>query len=129
MSLTGHCILKKQKRYINWSFFIVFFVTDDNLVTYICPTATAATILWPRWTLSWTTWVSQYQKGETNLDLLEQEIVSGSGIFWAICKSAPRPRQITMPESHHSVFYRLDALPAAQPTASKQQHQSTERCP
>jgi len=24
--------------------------------------------------------VSQYQKGKTNLDLLEQEIVSGSGI-------------------------------------------------
>jgi len=24
-----------------------------------------------------------------------------------------------MPAPHHSVFYRLDALPAAQPTASK----------
>jgi len=24
-----------------------------------------------------------------------------------------------MPTSHHSVFYRLDALPAAKPTASK----------
>jgi len=32
------------------------------------------------WILSWTTWVSQYQKGKTNLDLLEQEIVTGSGI-------------------------------------------------
>jgi len=30
------------------------------------------------WTLSWTTRVSRYQKGKTNLDLLEQEIVSGS---------------------------------------------------
>ena len=29
------------------------------------------------------------QEGKTNLDLLEQEIVSGSGISWAICKSAP----------------------------------------
>jgi len=29
------------------------------------------------------------------------------------------PRQITTPSPHHSVFYRLDALPAAQPTASK----------
>jgi len=71
------------------------------------------------WTFSWTTWVSQYQKGKTNLDLLVQEIVSGNGISWAICKSAPRPRQITMPESHHTVFYRSDALPAAQPTVSK----------
>jgi len=38
--------------------------------------------------LSETTRVSRYQKGKTNLDLLEQEIVSGSGISWAICKSA-----------------------------------------
>ena len=45
--------------------------------------------------------------------------MSGNGISWAICKSAPRSRQITMPAPHHSVFYRLDALPAAQPTASK----------
>jgi len=51
--------------------------------------------------------------------LLKQETVSGSGITWAICKSAPRPRQITTPSPHHSVFYRPDALPAAQPTASK----------
>ena len=42
-----------------------------------------------------------------------------SGISWAICKSAPRSRQITTPASHHSVFYRPDALPAAQPTASE----------
>jgi len=26
-----------------------------------------------------------------------QEVLSGSGISWAICKSAPHPRQITMP--------------------------------
>jgi len=36
-------------------------------------------------TLSRTTRVSQYQKGKTNLDLLEQETVSGSGISWAKC--------------------------------------------
>ena len=51
--------------------------------------------------------------------LLKQETVSGSGISWAICKSSPRSKQITMPAPHHSVFYRPDALPAAQPTASK----------
>ena len=51
--------------------------------------------------------------------LLKQETVSGSGISWDICKSATRSRQITMPATHHSVFYRPDALPAAQPTASK----------
>ena len=51
--------------------------------------------------------------------LLKQEIVSGSGISWAICKSAPRSRQITTPAPHCSVFYRPDALPVTEPTASK----------
>jgi len=51
--------------------------------------------------------------------LLKQETVSGSGINWAICKSAPHSRQITTPAPHHSVFYRPDALPATKPTASK----------
>ena len=51
--------------------------------------------------------------------LLMQETVSGSGISWAICKSASCSRQTTTPAPHHSVFYRPDALPAAQPTASK----------
>ena len=55
---------------------------------------------------SGTTRVSWYQK------------VSGSGVSWAICKSAPCSSQITTPAPHHSVFYRPDALPAAQPTAS-----------
>jgi len=51
--------------------------------------------------------------------LLEQETVSGSGISWAVCKSAPCSKQITTQAPHRSVFYRPDALPAAQPTASK----------
>ena len=33
---------------------------------------------------------------------LKQETVSGSGISSAICKSAPRSRQITTPGPHHS---------------------------
>jgi len=53
--------------------------------------------------------------------LLKQQTMSGSGISWAICKSAPRSRQITTPAPHHSVFYRPDALPAA-----NQQCQSTK---
>ena len=50
---------------------------------------------------------------------LKQERVSGSSISWAICKSAPCSRQITTPAPHHSVFYRLDALSATKPIASK----------
>ena len=45
--------------------------------------------------------------------------MSGSGISWTICKLAPCARQITTPAPHHSVFYRLDALPASQPSALK----------
>jgi len=35
-----------------------------------------------------------------------------------VCKSTPCSRQSTTPAPHHSVFYRPDALPAAQPSAS-----------
>ena len=62
--------------------------------------------------LSGTTQVSRYQKVKPIWILLKQQTVSGSGISWAICKSAPRSRQIAMQAPHHSVFYRLDALPA-----------------
>jgi len=46
--------------------------------------------------------------------LLKQETVSGSGISWDICKSAPRSRQITMPALHCSVQtnkYEINILP------------------
>ena len=65
--------------------------------------------------------VSRYQKGKnqkgkTNLDLLEQEIVSGSGICWAICKSAPDPRQ---PRQHPTTqFFLQDGCPSCRPTNS-----------
>ena len=42
--------------------------------------------------------------------------MSGSGISWAICKSAPRPRQITMPASHHSFLQA--GCPSCRPTNS-----------
>jgi len=71
--------------------------------------------------LSGTTRVSRYQKEKPIWVLLKQETVSGSGISWAICKSAPRSRQITTPEPHHSVLAgRMPFLPP------NQQHQSTE---
>ena len=44
--------------------------------------------------------------------LLKQETVSGSGISWAITDNHASTPLL-------SFFYRLDALPAAQPTASK----------
>ena len=49
--------------------------------------------------------------------LLEQETVSGSGISWGICKSAPCSRQITTPVPHHSVFLQA-GCPSCRPTNS-----------
>ena len=52
--------------------------------------------------------------------LLKQETVSGSSISWAICKSASRSSQITIPAPHCSVFTgRMPFLPP------NQQRQST----
>ena len=68
--------------------------------------------------LSGTTQVSRHQKGKTNLDFTKARDSEWQWHQLGICKSAPRSRQKTMPAPHNSVFYRLDALPAAQPTAS-----------
>jgi len=75
--------------------------------------------------MSGTTQVSRYQKGKTrkvktNLHLLKQEIVSGSGICWAICKSAPHPRQ---PRPHPTSQFFTGRMPFLLPN---QQCQSTE---
>ena len=53
--------------------------------------------------------------------LLKQQTVSGSGIRWAICNSAPHSRQITIPEPHRCFFtgWMLFLPPS-------QQRQSTE---
>jgi len=70
---------------------------------------------------SGTSQVSQYRKVKPIWILLKQETVSGSGISWAVCKSAPRSGQTTTPAPHHSVFTgRMPFLPP------NQQHQSTE---
>ena len=55
--------------------------------------------------------------------LLKQETVSGSGICWAICKSAPCSRRITMPAPTTEFF--TDRMPFLPPN---QQRQSTDVC-
>ena len=88
----------------------------DNLITYI-HTHTRLTAFFPglpRW--------AGTRKVKPIWILLKQETVSGTGISWAICKSAPRSRQTTTPAPHHSVFFtgRMSFLPP------NQQRQSTE---
>jgi len=69
---------------------------------------------------SGTTWVSRYQKGKTNLDLTEAR---DSEWQWhqlghmQVCISLHTDNHASTPPLNF--FYRPDALPAAQPTASK----------
>ena len=69
---------------------------------------------------SGTTQVSRYQKGKTNLDFTEAR---DSGWQWHQLghKQVSTLLQADnhTPAPHRSVFYRPDALPAAQPTVSK----------
>jgi len=69
-------------------------------------------------------WAST-SKGKINLDLLEQEIVCGIGISWAVCKSAPCSREIATPTSHQPIFLQAGCPSCTQPSVSKysrQQH-------
>jgi len=73
------------------------------------------------WTLSGITWVIRYQKDKTNLDFTEAR---DSEWQQQICTSPQTDNNTNTPpllKHHHPSlsFYRLDALPAAQPTASK----------
>ena len=58
---------------------------------------------------------------------LKQETVSGSGISWAVCKSAPRSRQITTPATHHSVFLQA-GCPSCRPTNSVKALKAESTC-
>jgi len=66
---------------------------------------------------SGTACVSRYQKGKTRK--VKPIWIDWSKRQW-VAVASTRPyanlRQITTPAPHHSVFYRPDALPAAQPT-------------
>jgi len=56
--------------------------------------------------------------------LLKQETVSGSGVGWAICKSAPCSRQTTTPAPHRSDF--TSRMPFLPPNQQRQSTESTE---
>ena len=51
--------------------------------------------------------------------LLKQEKVSGSGISWAICKSASRSRQTTTPAPHHSISFFTGRMPFLPPNQQR----------
>ena len=70
---------------------------------------------------SGTTQVNRYQEGKPIWILLKQETVSGSGISWAICKSAPCSKQT--PCQHPTTRFFTGRMPFLPPN---QQRQSTE---
>ena len=125
--MPGHSVFLPTKLLMEPQIISHAFLKKDNTACKFCFNCRQATITIHTHThthpfngpFSGTTHVSRYQKAKPIWILLKQKTVSGSGISWAICKSAPRSRQITTPAPHHSVFYRPDALPATQPKASK----------
>ena len=74
---------------------------------------TALCLRLPRWASS--------RKVKPIWILLKQETVSGSGISWAVCRSASHSRQITTPATHHSVFLQA-GCPSCHPTNSVKAH-------
>ena len=90
-------------------------ISHCNVKMWVCVSSIATPHTHPfNGPLSGTTRVSRYQKGKTNLDFTEAR---DSGISWAVCKLAPRSRQITMPAPHHSVFLQA-GCPSCRPTNS-----------
>ena len=87
-----------------WSLLRNFYrITHTHIrLTALCPGL-------PRWASS--------RKVKPIWILLKQETVSGSGISWAVCKSAPRSRQTTTPAPHYSVFLQA-GCPSCCPTNS-----------
>ena len=69
---------------------------------------------------SGTTRVSRYQKGKTNLDFTEARESEWQWHQLGHMQVCTLLQTDNHASNHHSVFYRPDALPAAQPRASKQ---------
>jgi len=63
--------------------------------------------------------VGWYQKGKTNLDFTEARDSEWQWHQLGYMQVYTSLQTDNIPAPHHSVFYRPDALPAAQPTASK----------
>ena len=88
------------------------YVSTGRDLSYYTHTHTRLTALFP----GLPTWAGT-RKVKPIWILLEQETVSGSGISWAACKSAPRSRQTTTPAPHHSVFLQA-GCPSCRPANS-----------
>ena len=84
------CVCVISFLYKNYCTFFSFFTHTHTHLTALCPGL-------PGW--------AGTRKVKPTWILLKQETVSGSEIRWAICKSAPCSRQITMPAPHPSFSF------------------------
>jgi len=97
-----------------------------NLKTYIFThTHTRLTALCPglpRW--------ASTRKVKPIWILLKQQTVSGSGISWAISKTAPCSRQTTTPAPHHSVYsvFLQAGCPSCRPTYIFNKNKKVNTC-
>jgi len=91
--------------------------TNDTCLTVLCPGLPVELVSWSLTSLFSTNMaisetILPAEAGTREVKpiwiLLKQKTVggSGSGISWAICKSAPCPRQIPKTAPHHPIFYR-----------------------
>jgi len=113
------CVCSKQDSAVNLSCYNWMLYLSDGEKMHACMHACTHICFTALWLCSELSGWACTRKVKPMWILLKEETVSGSDISWTICKSAPRPRQITMPAPYHSVFYRPDVLPATQPATSK----------
>ena len=93
------CIVRKSWTNYCWSDCICCCLESRSLDTHIHTRLMALFLGLPRW--------AGTRKVKPIWILLKQEIVSGSGISWAICKSAPHSRQTTRQYLTTLVFLHL----------------------
>jgi len=99
---------------------IVVIITNTIIVDAIHTRLTALCPGLPRW--------AGNRKVKPIWILLKQETVSGSGISWAICKSAHRSRQMTMPATPPLSFFTA-RMPFLMPNQQCQSTEGTKKVP
>jgi len=82
-----------------------FPILDGNVCVISRVSGLCLSYVWPFF--SQTTWVSQYQKGKTNLDFTEARDSEWQWHQLGRMQVCPRSRQITTPTFHHSIFLQV----------------------
>ena len=101
-SLNSNLQQFKQMSLKNWKFSHIYCSHESAWYTNTHTRLTALFPGLPRW--------AGTRKVKPIWILLKQKTVSGSGISWAICKSARRSRQTTTPAPHHLAAWYINTV-------------------